>query len=155
MNQLCGTVAAALVVAVGGAAKAESAGALSAPDDPHAFFPLSATATVERIAQGCASHDEPVWARGPGEVTCEVQMGLAERIAARVVLREPFARSPRAFLRFTVEPGGPGFTRVNVSGSVEDQRPAPHRRVQNLAGIRFAQHAQGLLKDFGGSPRPL
>lgn len=155
MIRLSGAVAAVLAIASGGSAQAQSQGALSAPDDPHAIVPLSVSATLDSLAERCATHDEPVRFRGPGAVTCEVKMGLGERIAARVLLREPFARSPRAFLRFTAERDGPGFTRVGVSGSVEDEHPPSPRRIQSLAGPRFARYAQRLLEDLGGSPRPL
>ena len=154
MRQLFGMAVASLALITAGRAQAGSGSSVLTRDDPHAFFPLSATSTLDRIEQECARRDEPVRARKDDAVTCEVTMGLAERIAARVLLREPFARSLRAFLRFTAVPSEPGFTRVDVTGSVEDARPAPHRRVESLAGARFARHGQELLENLGGSLRP-
>ena len=154
MRLRLGIVLTSLAAVLAGAAQAGSEASSAPVGDPHAFFPLSTASTLDRIAQGCARRGEPVRGRHDDVVICEVVMGLPERIAARVMLREPFARSPRALLRFTAAPSGERSTRVDVTGSVEYGRAAPHTRVQSLAGARFAQHRQAVLEDFGGKPQP-
>lgn len=117
---------------------------------PHAHFPLSTAATLERVEQGCERRGEPVRLRQDDVVVCEMVLSLPERIAARVLLQEPFA-APRALLRFTARPDGVGFTQVHVAGTVDDRRPGPRLRVRSLAGARFAQHGQAVLESLGGT----
>ena len=148
------TGAAVLVAVITGTAQGAGASSTSSAANPHAVFPLSTALTLDRIEQGCARRGEPVRFRQGVVLVCEVVMGLPERIAARVLLREPFASAPRALLRFTATPDREGFTRVDVTGSVDDARPAPRTRVRSLVGGRFAQHGQALLESLGGTTQP-
>ena len=141
---------AALTVVVGGTAQAASQGLNAAAVDPHAHFPLSTAATLERVEQGCERRGEPVRLRQDNVVVCEMVLSLPERIAARVLLQEPFA-APRALLRFTARPDGVGFTQVHVAGTVDDRRPGPRLRVRSLAGARLAQHGPAVLESLGGT----
>ena len=69
-------------------------------------------------------------------LTCELPLGRAERIAARVILHEVFTPAPRAFVRFTVVTSGDDFSTVDVSGWAQNGR-SQSQRVANLAGPKF------------------
>ena len=150
MQQWLGAMAAVAAIFAGPAqAAGGTSGAFAA--DPHAVFPLATQTTLDTIERGCARRGESVRLRQDDAVVCEVVMGLPERMAARVLLREPFASAPRALLRFTATSDGKGGTRVDVTGSVDDRRSAPHMRVRSLSGLRFARQGQALLKGLGGT----
>ena len=149
--RVCGAVG-ALVVSSGAVQARSEAAVASGP--PQTFFAMSTADALGKIAKGCMDDAEPVTAREGNAVVCEIPMGTPERIAARVVLREPFVRWPRAFVRFTVAPNGTDVSRVQVSGWVEDSRPLPGRRTVSLAGASFDKQMRAFLSALGGSVRP-
>ena len=148
-SRLIGMVA-ALVLVSGGAAQAAS---LSSPS-PTAAFATSAAETVQLLVDACVLKGEPVVAREAAAVTCEIPLGRPERIAARLLLLEPFVRTPRAFVRFTVTPTETGTSRVEASAWVEDARPPRDRRVVAFGGARFGRRMQDFLSGAGGVVRP-
>ena len=115
-------------------------------------FALPAADTLRTIADGCVRDEETVTSRNGDGVTCEIPLGRPERIAARIVLREPFTPSPRAFVRFVVAPAGATTSTVEVSGWVEDSRTPDVRRRANMAGRRFDVRLQAFLIRLGGRP---
>jgi hypothetical protein len=67
-------------------------------------------------------------------------------MAARLLLREPFTRSPLAFVRFDVEALPSGDSEVRASGWVDDGR-SPRRSVA-LEGGRFAREMRDFLESL-------
>ena len=141
---------AALFLASAGATQARTL----ASKPPTAVFDRAPAETVQRIVDACARDDEAVVARGTNAVSCEIPLGRPERIAARFLLLEPFVRTPRAFVRFTVAPTETGTSRVEASAWVEDSRPPRDRRVVAFGGARFGRRMQDFLSGAGGVVRP-
>ena len=143
---------------VGCALGVMSGSATQAGEAPAAFemkFAMPAADTLGAIAQGCIREEETVTSRDGEAVVCEIPMGRFERIAARVVLREPFTPSPRAFVRFAVTPSSSATSTIQVSSWVEDDRAPAIRHWASLAGRRFDGHMQAFLFRLRRpSPRP-
>ena len=148
MRGLVGSAIGALALMSGSASQA--AGGV-----PTAFeftFAKPPADTLGAIANGCVRDEETVTSRDGDAVTCEIPMGRPERIAARIILREPFTASPRAFVRFAVAPSGSTTSTVEVSGWVEDSRAPDVRRRASMAGPRFDARLQAFLLRLGGHP---
>lgn len=136
----------ALVLAIGSSGPAAAA----VPPALLADFSSPPADALASIARGCAEEGQSIAARDAETVTCEAPLGRPERIAARVLLREPFGPSPRAFIRFQALSRSAGGSIVQVAGWVEDARGVDARRIVSLAGQRFDERLTGFLARLGG-----
>lgn len=117
-----------------------------------ADFTTSTAVALEAIAQGCIDEGQSVTAHNAKSVTCEVTLARPERIAARVLLRAPFAHSPNAFVRFDAEAKAFASSLVRITGWVEDAPAITARRTVSLAGKRFNERLGAFVTRIGGRP---
>ena len=124
------------------------------PVRPAAFFTTSLPGTMAKLSNSCMDNDEAVVIQDATTLICEIRMSRSERIAARLLLAEPFAPSPRAFLQFTGVPYGPKLSRVQLSGWVQESRWPLERRTMSLDGAKFDRRMQTMLAGLGGAASP-
>ena len=136
--------AAALAIGSSGPAAAVISPALLA-----GFYSPPADALAS-IAHGCLEEGQFIAERDGNVVTCEAPLGRPERIAARVLMREPFGPSPRAFIRFQAWSRSAGGSTVQVTGWVEIALRSDDRRIVSLAGQRFDERLKSFLARLGG-----
>jgi hypothetical protein len=110
-------------------------------------FTLPPDTALRRIQTRCIENGGAVVDVGDSAIVCEMPLNRPERIAARILLRNPFARSPRAFLRFQVEELAADRAEVRADGWVESGATGI-KRTASLTGRRFEAEMRAFLSSL-------
>lgn len=147
----CAVALAALAVAGSAAARPNYTTPSGKPD---AVFPgMSAEVAQGKIASFCMDHGMAVASNSPGQVTCEVKMGLMQSVLSQVLIGNSYSTTPREFVRFTVVSLG-ADARAQGNAWIETQMAFGQVRQQPIEGEGMNDGMEGMLVQAGGQLPP-
>lgn len=142
-------VAASVADALGGAAFARPYYVTPSGKPDAVFSAMTAEQAQGKIASYCMDHAMSVSSNSPGQVTCELKMGMMQSALSQALIGNSYSTTPREFVRFSVVAIGPD-ARAQGNAWVETQMAFGQMRQQVIDGDAMNNSIENVLLASGG-----